>query len=137
VVTGDPAPALYLDEDVPHGLRDRLGQMGFNVRLARDVLPAATEDSRHLKTCAENSWTIITINRKDFERLHKYWQVLRSWALLTTHHGGIISVSGDPPLADEWVAEIGQLVTSRGANLFDSMWVWHLGRREWELIRLL
>jgi hypothetical protein len=134
MVTAGAAPPLYLDEDVPHLLRDRLGALGFNVRLAVEVLGPATEDSKHLKTCADNSWAIITLNRGDFQRLHRYWRVLHSWELLTTLHGGIISVSGNPPLADEWASQIAQLVSNTGKALVGSMRVWDLERREWDLI---
>lgn len=136
MVTGGAIPPLYLDEDVPHALRDRLQELGLDVRLAHDELPAGTEDSRHLKACADNSWVIITINRSHFEQLHRLWGILNTWDVLPVHHTGIISSEGpqNPPLADEWASQISTLLTQRNGNLLGSMWVWHSGRGDWQQV---
>ena len=134
MVTEPAAPGLYLDEDVPYGLRDRLQEMGLDVRVAQEELPLGTADSRQLKSCADNSWVIITINRSHFERLHRLWKILNTWDVMGTDHGGIISVSEgpqNPPLAHEWASRIFELVTGPDGNLIGSMWVWYAAHGEW------
>jgi hypothetical protein len=131
VAQAGPLPTVYVDENVPDQLVHRLRALGIQTTLARDIMPPATPDADHLKCCADNSWVLITLDQRDFQRLHWLWVNLHSWQVLSIPHAGIISAIQGPPLPDEWAPSIAALVRDHAASLTGAMWVWNHGRKEW------
>jgi len=129
-----PPPPVYLDEDVPVRLSNELRDLGIPVQLAKDVLKPGTDDATHLKQCADDAFVMITLNRKDFRRLHWLWMSLNSWNVLNRVHAGILTVwEQAPALPDEWAPAISELLRREANNLPGRMWMWNQSKNEWTL----
>jgi len=131
-----PLPTIYTDEDVPDMVGDQLVTMGFTVYLARDVAYGA-DDSSHLKHCSDDGSVMVTLDRKDFWRLHWLWMSMYAWNVLDRMHTGILTVKGRlPPLPNEWAPAIDELVRDRAGNLAGMMWEWSSSKGDWSPIPL-
>ena len=61
---------LYFDEDVSVILADMLRPHGFDVLTTRDAGNLGNSDEAQLQFSAATNRTLLTHNRRDFERLH-------------------------------------------------------------------
>ena len=125
-------PTVFLDENVPDKVYELLSAAGIPALQARNILPQASQDPAVLKKCADESWVLVTLDRKDFWRLHWLWTALFTWGISGTDHGGIISVNQAPPLPDEWAAAIINLLNERGEGLVGRLWEWNLTSHAWQ-----
>lgn len=126
------SPLVYLDEDVPVRLSDELRALGIPVQLAKDVLPLGTDDATQLKQCADDAFVMVTLNRKDFQRLHWLWMSLNSWNVLNRVHAGILTVwEQAPALPAEWAPAINDLLRREENNLPGTMWMWSPSKKTW------
>lgn len=78
---------LYADEQFPLAVVKLLRQMGHDVLTVQDANQAGLKipDSDVLNFATENNRTVLTLNRKDFIKLH----------YLNENHGGIIVCKDD------------------------------------------
>jgi predicted nuclease of predicted toxin-antitoxin system len=60
---------FLLDHDVPEDLSYLLRQLGHEVSLLREVLPAEAPDQSVLQLAHEKSLVLVTCNRDDFLQL--------------------------------------------------------------------
>jgi predicted nuclease of predicted toxin-antitoxin system len=83
---------LYLDEDVSVMLGYLLDARGFDVTTARDQGMLGKSDEEQLAYSASKERCLLTHNRADFERLHKFY--------ITTdkRHGGTCRCYAPEPL---------------------------------------
>lgn len=66
----------------------RLRDHGHDVlAAAKDPVPAALDDEELLRTASRDERTVVTENARDFDR------IVRRWARLGEHHGGVIFTS--------------------------------------------
>ena len=66
---------IYLDECVDARLALLLTSRGHPATTAVDERMLAASDLAHLEHAAARGWPLITHNRRDFQRLHRDWQV--------------------------------------------------------------
>lgn len=82
---------LYLDEDVNVLVADLLQARGFDVLTARDAGQLHAKDAEQLAYAVNQSRTLVTHNRTDFEEL-----VQSYFGLGQTHYGVIFAVRRSP-----------------------------------------
>ncbi len=81
--------ALYLDECVPNAAVQHLEQYGHSVTHARIYRKSASDDEQIL-IAADNGWTMITSNERDFILLHRAWLRWSSRWGVSPQHAGIL-----------------------------------------------
>ncbi|MBI4202366.1 MAG: DUF5615 family PIN-like protein, partial [Chloroflexi bacterium] len=72
------APQFFLDANVPPVLGRQLSGIGFAVHYP-EALGTSLSDQGLIRECAPRGWVLLTLNRKDFWRLHWLWMSLREW----------------------------------------------------------
>ena len=98
---------LYLDEQTDVAMTSILASYGHDVLHTYDVGNDGAPDSRQLLFAAESDRVIVTLNREDFEELHRWWVALTEWGILGHAHSGILTTWGDIP-TEEWAALVNE-----------------------------
>lgn len=83
--------ALFLDEDVPVSIAQRLRARGYVAVTALEAGRLGLTDADHLAYAAEEQYAILTHNRQHFALLHE------EWLAAGRHHAGIIAAFRRPP----------------------------------------
>ena len=73
---------LYLDEHLDTGMTAILSGLGHDVVHTFDVGNRGALDSQQLLFAAETERVLVTLNREDFEELHRWWLALNQWGLM-------------------------------------------------------
>jgi predicted nuclease of predicted toxin-antitoxin system len=63
--------SFYIDHDVNVRVAQHLHALGHAARTARDLQLERAQDDQQLLVAAQNGWTLVTHNRKDFILLHR------------------------------------------------------------------
>ena len=71
---------LYLDEQLDPILRGLLNQYGHDVVHTYDVGNEGKSDTEQLLFAANSNRILVTLNRQDFEDLHRLWLALNDWS---------------------------------------------------------
>ena len=100
---------LYLDEHLDVAMKDVLAGYGHDAIHTYDVGNRGTPDSQQLLFAADSNRIIITLNREDFEELHRWWLALNAWGIMRRDHSGILTTWGDIP-AGEWAGLVDSLL---------------------------
>jgi hypothetical protein len=79
-----PAPSVYLDECVNHGLVEPLRKRGFDVTTAQAEGIVGVDDESQLSHAARRGLAILSHNKRHFQHWH------RIFAEQGRSHGGII-----------------------------------------------
>ena len=113
--------AFYLDEDAPDALAGLVAAFGHSATTTRAEGRKGVPDDDQLWQAALRGWTLVTLNRRDYELLHSAW--LR-WGV-TRQHAGILVLphvrrSDLPMLA----AAIDGLVSNPVTALSNALYVW-------------
>jgi hypothetical protein len=86
-------PQVYFDENVPVNLADFLRRAGVTVHLPQNIGTLGKEDAVHLQTSSTQGWVLVTLDRRDFRRLHWLWMGLYYWGLTPRPHSGILTIN--------------------------------------------
>ena len=89
-----------------------LHTFGHAARTARDLQLERAQDDQQLLVAAQNGWTLVTHNRKDFILLHRAWQRWSSAWQVSAHHAGILIVP-HRWLEDQAALEIDAFIQTR------------------------
>jgi len=103
---------LYLDEDVTERLVIPLHAHGHQVVTTTDAGRKGTRDHEQLWFAARLGWTVLTVNRRDFESLHGAWLL---WEVAQLHAGIILLHAMAEADIPRIAAEIDALLTDAGA----------------------
>jgi predicted nuclease of predicted toxin-antitoxin system len=76
---------LYADEQFPRSVVELLRELGHDVLTVQEAENRADPDPQVLAFATAENRAVVTLNRKDFFRLHR----------LDSQHGGIIACSDD------------------------------------------
>lgn len=100
---------LYLDEHLDPAMTEMLAGYGHDAIHTYEVDNRGAPDSRQLLFAANADRIIITLNREDFEELHRWWLALNAWGIMRRDHSGILTTWGDIP-AGEWAGLVNSLL---------------------------
>lgn len=117
---------FYLDHNVARGVAPELRSRGHTARTASDIGLDAAGDDEHLIVAAQNGWTLITHNRKDFALLHDAWQRWTNVWQVPERHAGILLVPQTWP-ADQIAREI-DLFVQTPQLLTNQLYEWRSSR---------
>jgi len=81
---------LYFDEDVSMDLARLLRRNGFVVASSHEEGNNEASDAFQLAYASHRNWTLVTHNRRNFEKL------ALEWAATDRHHAGIIALVRRP-----------------------------------------
>ena len=121
---------FYLHEQVETEVRDILIQYGHDAIHAYDVGHRQTPDTQHLLFAASANRIMVTLDRQDFEELHRLWLALNSWLDLPREHAGILTTWGNIA-AVEWAGLI-HLFIGDNPEMRNRMWRWNRQSRRWQ-----
>lgn len=94
--------AFYLDEETPAGLAPWLVDRGHFATTTRAEGRKSVPDYRQLWFAADQNWTVVTLNRKDFIALHGAWLLWSHEWGVQPEHAGILLLP--PVLRREYAA---------------------------------
>jgi predicted nuclease of predicted toxin-antitoxin system len=77
---------LYADEQFPRRVVELLRSLGYDVLTVQEADQRGLSDEAVLAFATQEERAVLTLNRRDFFRLHQ----------LDTNHGGIIACTDDP-----------------------------------------
>ena len=100
---------LYLDEHSGLAIKEILTGYGHDVLNTYDVGNRGAPDSQQLLFAADTGRVLVTLNREDFEELHRWWLALNAWGIMSRDHSGILTTWGDIP-ASEWAGLVNDLL---------------------------
>ncbi len=100
---------IYLDEQLDTDITEMLVGYGHDAIHTYDAGNRGAPDSRQLLFAADSNRIIITLNREDFEELHRWWLALNAWGIMTRDHSGILTTWGDIPMG-EWAGLVNGLL---------------------------
>jgi len=120
---------LYLDEQSRVELKDLLAGYGHDVLRTYDVGNGGALDSRQLLYAAETGRIFVTLDREDFEELHRWWLALNDWEIMRRNHSGILTTWGDINVA-EWATLIHALL-ERNPDPTNQMYRYNRQLRRW------
>ena len=120
---------LYLDEQSRVELKDLLAGYGHDVLHTYDVGNREAPDSRQLLFAAETGRIIVTLDREDFEELHRWWLALNEWGIMRRSHAGILTTWGDIDVT-EWAGLINSLL-ERMPEMGNQMYRYNRQLRRW------
>ncbi len=113
---------FYLDHNVAMSVAPELRSRGHTARTAHDMGLASAKDDEQILVAAQNGWTLITHNRKDFALLHDAWQRwTRTWQV-HERHAGILLVP-QTWVAGEIAREI-ELFVQTAQPLMNQLYEW-------------
>ena len=92
---------IYLDEQMDTGITEILVGYGHDAIHTYDVGNRGASDSQQLLFASNAERVLVTLNREDFEELHRWWLALYTWGIMGRHHSGILTTWGDIPTV-EW-----------------------------------
>jgi hypothetical protein len=97
---------LYANENFPRRVVESLRRMGHDVLTTQEAGNAgqAIPDDRVLAFATQNGRAVLTLNRRDFIRLHRK----------TTEHAGVIVCTQDPDIEGQ-AARIHAAIPEHGA----------------------
>ena len=121
---------LYLDEQIDTALTDLLIQYGHDVLHCHDAGNDGAPDTEQLLFAARANRILVTLNREDFEELHRLWLALNSWLELPREHAGILTTWGNIA-AVEWAGLI-HLFIGDNPEMRNRMWRWNRQSRRWQ-----
>ncbi len=124
---------LYVDEQLDPILRNLFIQYGHDAIHTYDVGKEGSPDTEQLSFAAQSSRILVTLNREDFEDLHRLWLALNDWGLMARKHAGILTTWGRIPV-EEWAALIHDYV-GQAPEMRNRMWEWNRRERTWEPYR--
>lgn len=92
---------IYLDEQMDTEMTGILAGYGHDAIHTYDAGNGGASDSQQLLFAANVERVLVTLNREDFEELHRWWLALKAWGLMGRDHSGILTTWGDIPTI-EW-----------------------------------
>ena len=98
---------IYLDEQLDTDITEMLVGYGHDAVHTYDVGNRGAPDSRQLLFAADTGRVLVTLNREDFEELHRWWLALNAWGIMSRAHSGILTTWGDIP-ASEWAGLVNE-----------------------------
>ena len=98
---------IYLDEQLDTDITEMLVGYGHDAVHTYDVGNRGAPDSQQLLFAADSQRVIVTLNREDFEELHRWWIALNAWGIMSRAHSGILTTWGDIP-ASEWAGLVNE-----------------------------
>ena len=122
---------FYLDEQIEADLMALLIQYGHDALHTHAAGNDGAPDTQQLLFAANAGRILVTLNREDFEDLHRLWLASKDWGLADREHAGILTTWGDIP-APQWASLIHYFV---GGNpqMTNQMWRWNRQTRRWQL----
>lgn len=120
---------LYLDENMSLAVGARLHVRGHIVTSTAAEGRLGTPDPRLLLEAAEQGWTLVTHNRRDFRLLHDAWHTwTNAWGTKQDHAGILVldRVVGQTP--EETAALIDSLVRDPQTRLSRALYDWKPAR---------
>lgn len=121
---------LYLDEQIDTALTDLLIQYGHDTIHCHDAGNDGAPDTEQLLFAARANRILVTLNREDFEELHRLWLALNSWLDLPREHAGILTTWGNIA-AVEWAGLI-HIFIGDNPEMRNRMWRWNRQSRRWQ-----
>ena len=83
--------SLYLNENIPYTIKPFLDELGINFIHTNDARNQGSLDEPQLEYASKNGYVLVTLNRRDFRRLHL------DWISKKKVHTGIILLSPETP----------------------------------------
>lgn len=125
---------LYLDEDVPVTVATLLAAAGHPARTAVAVGRLGRWDAEQLLYAAEQGWTIVTHNRRDYHALHEAWLTWSPrWRVPRPHAGILILDQGERLTAGDYAAALLALLGGNAPPLANRAYDWFArGGGRWE-----
>lgn len=120
---------IYLDEQMDTDLTEMLVGYGHDAIHTYDVGNRGAPDSRQLLFAADTGRILVTLNREDFEELHRWWLALNSWGIMGRDHSGILTTWGDIPTA-EWAVLVNDFL-QQSQELTNRMLRYNRQLRRW------
>ena len=121
---------FYLDEHIHRDVGEMLTQYGHDAVHAYYVGHHSTPDTDHLLFAADSGRILVTLNRKDFEALHRLWIALNTWVGMDREHAGILTTWGQISPA-EWAGPMHFFLGQR-PRMNNQMWEWNRQQRSWK-----
>ena len=121
---------LYVDEQLNPVLRDLLTQFGHDTVHTYDVGNDGKSDTEQLLFAADSNRILVTLNRVDFEQMHRLWLALNDWGIMVRVHAGILTTWGRiAPV--EWAGLIHDFLLGN-PEMQNRMRRWNRRERVWE-----
>ena len=99
-----------------------LRSRGHTARTAHDMGLDSAKDDEQILVAAQNGWTLITHNRKDFALLHDAWQRWTKAWQVPARHAGILLVP--QTWAGGEIAREIELFVQTAQPLIDQLYEW-------------
>jgi hypothetical protein len=97
---------LYLDEHLGD-LLTPLRASGHDVTFGGDQGRSGKTDAWHFREALDDSRVMVTLDKGDFEYLHKLWTTLRTFRVVDDQHAGILTAAGEPGFShSDWVQQL-------------------------------
>lgn len=113
---------LYFDHNVAYEIAALLRTLGYIVVVAGEIRSARRTDEWHMLYAAEQGYTLVTHNIKDFELLHDAWlRWSRAWEVQPDHAGILIIPD---KWSDEFAAEQLDRFLRRGLDFTNALHRW-------------
>ena len=119
---------VYLDEHLGD-LLDPLRASGHDVTFGGSQGRSGRTDAWHFREAVDDARVLVTLDKGDFEYLHKLWTALRTCHVVDVQHAGILTAAGEPRFSHaRWARRLGDKLveTALGGRLFK--WVQSTGR---------
>ena len=120
---------IYLDEQLDTDITDILVSYGHDAIHTYDAGNRGASDSQQLLFAANTERVLLTLNREDFEELHRWWLALNTWGVMGRSHSGILTTWGDIS-TDEWASLVNDFL-SQGRELTNRMMRYNRQLRRW------
>jgi hypothetical protein len=113
--------AFYLDEDAPESLALLLTALDYAVTTTRGARRKGSPDYDQLWYAALNGWTLVTLNRKDYQLLHGAWH---RWAVARQHAGILVAPHVPSRHLADLAAAIDAVATDPNITLSNALYAW-------------
>lgn len=116
---------LYLDEDVPVAVAALLAAAGHPARTTVAAGRLGRWDAEQLLYAADQGWTLVTHNRRDYHALHEAWLTWSPrWQDPRPHAGILILDQGERLTAGDYAAALLALLGGEAPTLTNRAYDW-------------
>lgn len=119
---------VYLDEHLGDLIKP-LRTSEHDVMFGGDRGRSGKTDAWHFREALDDSRVMVTLDKGDFEYLHKLWTTLLTFRVVTAQHSGILTAAGEPGFShSDWAQQLLDKLGESALNGRLFKWVQSTGR---------